>query len=260
MAKKEKAMHNKDAKKNKESKPKKRSLQNKENKQSSFKKIKKGLDEKKRIEKIMEIITAKFKSRRKPTVRRTSAMKSPFKTLISCLLSLRTKDEFTEKASKALFKVADSPEKILGLSQERLEKLIFSTGYYKNKAKTLKSVCSELIEKHNSKVPETKEELMAIKGIGPKTANIVLCFSFGQNVIPVDTHVHRISNRLGIVSADTPEKTELELMKVLPKKYWREINTAFILFGKSVCLPISPKCSICPVAGLCPKVNVAKHR
>ena len=173
---------------------------------------------------------------------------------------MRTQDKNTAKASASLFKVADTPKKIVKLPMKRLEKLIYSSGYYKNKARSIKHVSKVLLEKFNGKVPSTKEELLSIKGIGPKTANIVLCFAYGKNVIPVDVHVNRIPNRLGLVKTKTPEQTEIELMKVIPKKYWREVNTTFILFGKNICVPISPKCSICPLNRLCPKIGVAKSR
>ena len=213
-----------------------------------------------KVEKIMSTLLKEFKVYRKPTVRRTSAKKSPFKTLISCLLSLRCKDENTAKASASLFAVADTPDGILKIPIKKLEKLIYSSGYYKNKAKSIKHVCRVLLDEYQGKVPRTREELLAIKGIGPKTCNIVLCFAYGQNVIPVDTHVHRIPNRLGWVKTKTPEESEVELMRVVPKKYWREINTTFILFGQNVCLPISPKCSVCSINKLCPRINVVKSR
>lgn len=218
------------------------------------------MNKKQKAEKVMKILMKNFKVYRKPTVRRTSAKKSPFKTLITCLLSLRCQDENTEKVSKALFAVADTPEEIIKLPMAKLEKLIFSSGYYKNKARSLKHVCGVLLKEYNGKVPSTKEELLSIKGIGPKTANIVLCFAYGKCVIPVDTHVHRIPNRLGLVKTKTPEESEVELMKVFPKKYWKEINTTLILFGKSICVPISPKCSICQLNKLCPRVGVTKSR
>lgn len=208
----------------------------------------------------MLLLLKEFRYHKHPTLRRTSKIKNPYKTLISCLLSLRTQDKNTAKASKSLFKIADTPEKISKLPIKKLEKLVYSSGHYKKKSRTIKEVSKILIEKHNSKVPNTKPELLAIKGIGPKTANIVLSFAYGQNVIAVDTHVHRIPNRLGLVKTKTPEQTEPELGKLFPKKYWREINTTFILFGKNICLPISPKCSQCPLNSLCPKVGVGKRR
>ena len=213
-----------------------------------------------KVEKIMKILLKEFKVYRKPTIRRTSSKKDPFKTLITCLLSLRTKDENTEKVSKSLFSVVGTPEEIIKLPIKKLEKLIFSSGHYKKKARTLKHVCEVLIKEFDGKVPKTREDLMSIKGIGPKTSNIVLCFVYGENVIPVDTHVHRIPNRLGWVKTKKPEETEIELMKIIPKKYWKEVNTTFILFGKKICVPISPKCSICPVNKLCLKIGVKKFR
>jgi len=214
----------------------------------------------KNIAKIMQALEKRYKFHKKPTVRRTSESENPFKTLISCLLSLRSQDVNTAKTSKALFAVADTPEKIIKLPQKQLEKLIYSSGYYRNKAKTIKHVSKVILEKYKGGVPDKKEELLSIKGIGPKTANIVLCFSYGQIVIPVDSHVHIVSNRLGIVSAKTPEKTELELMKVMPKRYWKEINTLFILFGKDICLSISPLCSKCIFKNICPKIGIKRSR
>jgi len=212
------------------------------------------------IDKIMEILLKNYKVYRKPTIRRTSAQKNPYKTLITCLLSLRTQDANTEKASKSLFAVAETPQEIVKMPIKRLERLIFKSGYYHNKAKSIKHVSKVLLDEFGGKVPRTKEELLSIKGIGPKTANIVLCFAYGVCVIPVDTHVHRIPNRLGLVKTKNPEETEVELMKIFPKKYWREINTTFILFGKDICLPISPKCSICPISKYCKRVGVEKSR
>ncbi|MBT4135546.1 endonuclease III [archaeon] len=186
--------------------------------------------------------------------------KDPFKILISCLLSLRSKDETTEKISRKLFQIADTPQKIIQLPTEKLEKIIFSTGHYRKKAQTLKHVSNELINNFNNKVPDTKEELLSIKGIGPKTANIVLNFAYDQPTLPIDTHCHRIPNRLGWVKTKTPEQTEIELEKILPKKYWKEFNGIFVSFGRRICLPISPLCSQCPINNYCPKINVIKSR
>lgn len=217
-------------------------------------------EKRRKAEKIIKILLKELRSYRKPTVRRTSEKDDPFKTLITCLLSLRTQDKNTNKASASLFSVVETPEAIAKIPINKLEKLIYSSGYYKNKARTIKHVSEVLLNKHGGKVPETIEELLSIKGIGQKTANIVLCFAYGKEVIPVDTHVHRIPNRLGLVETRKPEETERELMKIFPKKFWKEINTTFILFGKNVCLPISPKCSSCPLNKLCPRIGVKKNR
>lgn len=214
------------------------------------------------ITKIIEILKEDQKGIRKTTLNRESKDNknfTPFQTLIACIISLRVKDETTERIIKELFKVADTPEKILKLSNKKLEKLIYSSGYYKNKAKTIKKL-AEIIKENNNKVPDNEEELLKLPGVGRKTSNIVLSFAYGKNVITVDTNVHRVSNRLGLVKTKTFEKTEEELEKILSKKYWREINGIFILHGKRICVPISPRCSICPIKNYCSKIGVIKSR
>lgn len=208
----------------------------------------------------MQILEKHFDYTERTTLNRMRKKPDAFKILISCLLSLRTKDINTEKVSKKLFAVASTPQKIVKLPIKKLEKLIYSSGHYKKKARTLKHVSSELIKKFNGKVPNNKEKLLSIKGIGPKTANIVLCFAFDNVVLPIDTHCHRIPNRLGWVKTKTPEKTEKALEKILPKKYWKEFNGIFVLFGKEICITTSPWCSRCPVNKYCPKIGVTRRR
>jgi endonuclease III len=191
---------------------------------------------------------------------RQDSEKNPFKILISCLLSLRSRDETTERISRELFKIADSPERILKIPLTRLEGIIYSTGHYHKKALVLKHVSYELLSRFNGKVPDVKEDLLSIKGIGPKTANIVLNFAFDKPTLPIDTHCHRIPNRLGWIITKTPEQTEKELEKILPKQYWFEFNGIFVLFGRTICTPISPWCSKCPVNRYCSKVNVITRR
>jgi len=212
------------------------------------------------IEKSLKILSKIYNSSEKTTLNRMRKKPDAFKILISCLLSLRTQDKNTEKASTKLYAVADTPKEIVKLPIKKLEKLIFSSGHYKKKARILQHVSKELINRFDSKVPNTRKKLMSIKGIGPKTANIVLAFAFGKNVIPVDTHVHRIPNRLGWIKTKTPEQTEAELEKVLPKKHWREFNAIFVQFGQTICQPISPWCSKCPIIEYCPKINVNRSR
>ena len=214
------------------------------------------------IKKIMEILKSKFPSHEKTTLNRMrlDENRDAFKILISCLLSLRTQDKNTEKASNKLFTVATTPEAILALSDTELENLIFSSGHYKKKSRTLKHVSETILKEFNGRVPEEKEELMSIKGIGPKTANIVLAFAFGKDALPIDTHCHRIPNRLGWINTKTPEKTEKELEKILPKEYWKDFNAIFVQFGKEICITISPKCSVCPVRVYCPRIGVVKSR
>jgi endonuclease III len=214
----------------------------------------------KNIPKTMGILKKHFNFKERTTLNRMRKKPNAFKILISCLLSLRARDENTEKVSEKLFAVADTPQKIVKLPLVKLEKLIFSSGHYHKKARSLKHVSKVLIDDFNGKVPKTREELLSIKGIGPKTANIVLAFAFGELVLPIDTHCHRIPNRLGWIKTKTPEKTEEALEKVLPKKYWLEFNGIFVLFGKTICQPISPWCSKCPVVKYCPKIGVKKSR
>ena len=212
------------------------------------------------IKQVMKILSGIYTSSEKTTLNRMRKKPDAFRILISCLLSLRTQDKNTEKASRRLFEVADTPKSILKLPIKKLEKLIFSSGHYKKKAKVLKHVSKIILEKFKGKVPDTKEELLSIKGIGPKTANIVLAFAFGKNVLPIDTHCHRIPNRLGWVKTKSPEQTEKELEKILPLKYWNEFNAIFVQFGQTICKPISPFCSQCPVNKYCEKVGVGKRR
>ena len=214
----------------------------------------------KKIDAVMKTLAKYFDYKERTTLNRMRKRPNAFRILISCLLSLRTQDKNTAKASKRLFAVADTPQKILKLPDKKLEKLIYSSGHYKKKARTLKHVSKILLEKYKGKVPNKKEELLKIKGIGPKTANIVLAFAFGKAVLPIDTHCHRIPNRLGWVKTKTPEQTEKELEKILPKKYWRECNGVFVLFGQTICQPISPHCSKCPVREYCPRIEVTRSR
>lgn len=214
----------------------------------------------KKIEAVMENLAKYYDYKERTTLNRMRKKPDPYKVLVACLLSLRARDENTEKVSKELFKFADTPKKMIKIPIPKLEKIIYSSGHYKKKARAINHVSKELIKKHNGKVPDKKEELLKIKGIGPKTANIVLAFAYGQDVLPIDTHCHRIPNRLGWLKTKTPEKTEEELEKILPKKYWSEFNAIFVLFGQTICQPISPKCSECPVRKYCDRVGVVRSR
>jgi endonuclease-3 len=211
------------------------------------------------ISKTMDILKKKY-PRSTTTLNTMRGNASPYEILISCLLSLRARDEMTDVVSEELFKIANTPKKIVAMSDEELKKIIFRTGHFNKKCEALKHVSKQLIERFNSKVPKTYDELISIKHIGPKTANIVLAFAFGQLVLPIDIHCHRIPNRLGWIKTKTPKETEKILNKVLPKKYWREFNSAFVQFGRETCLPVSPWCSKCPVEKYCNKVGVGKSR
>ena len=184
----------------------------------------------------------------------------PFKILISTILSLRTKDEVTETATIKLFSLASIPEEMVRLSEDEIVSAIYPVGFYRNKSKTIRHVCSELVEKYGSRVPDTIEELLKLKGVGRKTANLVITLGYHKPGICVDTHVHRISNRLGYVKTKTPDKTEFALRDKLPHTYWIQYNTLLVAFGRTMCKPVSPLCSQCPVSAYCDRVGVMKSR
>ena len=186
--------------------------------------------------------------------------RDPFQVLISCLISLRTKDEVTAQASARLFRLARTPHAMLTLSPARIARAIYPAGFYRTKARTIKSICRMLLEKHGGKVPDDLETLLSLKGVGRKTANLVITVGFGKPGICVDTHVHRINNRLDIVNTRTPEGTEFALRQLLPRRHWISYNDLLVTFGQNVCKPISPLCSTCPVDSLCPRIGVGKHR
>lgn len=209
---------------------------------------------------VIKLLRKSQKNLRKTNLNREAKKYTPFQTLISCIISLRIKDETSEKISRKLFRIANTPKKISKLPQKKLEKIIFSSGFYKNKARTIKKIAKHLIEKHNGEVPSKEEHLLEIHGIGRKTANIVLSLAFNKNAIPVDANVHRIFTRLGWFKAKSPEETEKKLMKIIPKKYWREINGLCMLHGKKVCVSVSPFCSRCVVFNYCRRRGVKKKR
>ena len=186
--------------------------------------------------------------------------RSPFMVLISCILSLRTKDNTTMQASERLFNLARTPEAMKALSIKTIEKVIYPVGFYRNKAKAIKNICKDLVEKYNSTVPDTIDELLKFKGVGRKTANLVVTIGYGKPGICVDTHVHRITNRWGYVKTKTPEETEFALRKKLPKRYWIIINDLLVTFGQNICKPVSPLCSQCKLYRYCERIGVVKSR
>ena len=186
--------------------------------------------------------------------------RDPFRVLISCLISLRTKDEVTAEASARLFRLARTPRAMRKLPAARIARAIYPAGFYRTKAKTIKGLSGTLLEKYGGKVPDDLETLLTLKGVGRKTANLVITVGYGKPGICVDTHVHRISNRLGIVKTKTPEQTEFALRQVLPRRYWIPYNDLLVTFGQNACKPISPLCSTCPVNTLCPQMGVGRHR
>jgi endonuclease III len=186
--------------------------------------------------------------------------RDPFEILISTLLSLRTKDEVTAAATERLFTLASTPAEMLRLSEAAIRKAIYPVGFYRNKAETIRHVCRELIERFHSRVPDTIEELLTFKGVGRKTANLVVSLGFGGAGLCVDTHVHRISNRLGYVRTKSPDETEFALRAKLPLEYWSRYNTLLVAFGRNTCRPVSPLCSRCPIAEYCDRVGVTISR
>jgi len=185
---------------------------------------------------------------------------SPFRVLISCILSLRTQDATTAKASHRLFAVADSPDAMLKLTAMKIEKLIYPVGFYRTKAKNIRGICRTLINQYRGEVPDDIDKLLRLKGVGRKTANLVVTLGYHKPGICVDTHVHRISNRWGYIKTTTPEKSEFALRDKLPKQYWIEYNDLLVSFGQHLCRPISPVCSQCPVEKYCSKNGVTVRR
>lgn len=185
---------------------------------------------------------------------------TPFRTLIATLISQRARDDQTVPVAEALFKVADTPQAVLALSRARLEKILRPSGKYRQNARRIQDISKILIADHDGKVPANEEKLLALPGVGRKTANIVLSHSFKKDAIAVDTHVHRITNRLGWVKTQTPEETEKALQKIIPKKYWRIVNRVFVRHGQELCVPQSPFCSTCPIFEYCKRVNVKRSR
>ncbi len=213
-----------------------------------------------KIDDIVTILKRENKKYIVPIVTIVSMTKSPFMVLISCLLSLRTKDKVTAEASNKLFKLANNPEKILGLSIKNIEKAIYPVGFYKTKAKRIKEICKALLDDYGGVVPDEIDELLKLNGVGRKTANLTVTLGYGKLGICVDTHVHRISNRLGLVKTKTPEQTEFALRKKLPKKHWLIYNDLLVTYGQNLCVPVSPWCSKCKIFKYCKRVGVKKSR
>jgi endonuclease-3 len=188
------------------------------------------------------------------------AIDRPFETLVSTMLSLRTKDKVTETVSRRLLARAPAPEILAPMPVREVERLIFPAGFYRTKARNLKRTCAILVRKYGGQVPRSMDELLALPGVGRKTANLVLTVGFNDYGICVDTHVHRISNIWGYVATRTPEETEFALRNKLPKRHWKTYNDILVAFGQNLCLPVSPWCSRCPVAEYCPRIGVGRSR
>ncbi|MAE42521.1 endonuclease III [Candidatus Woesearchaeota archaeon] len=216
----------------------------------------------KNIDKIISLLKKEVESFENPIATEIGERtRSPFQVLISCILSLRTKDTTTGPAAKRLFAIAKTPKAILKLSNKKIEKLIFPVGFYPTKAKYIKKTCKVLVDEYNSKVPDTMEELTKLSGVGKKCGAITLVYGFNKsNFIPVDVHVLVISNRLGWIKTKYPDKAMDMLMEIVPKKYWHDLNDLLVRHGQNVCLTNSPFCSRCVINSYCPKIGVTRCR
>lgn len=216
-------------------------------------------------EKVVAIITLLRKATQKMVPPASTSIiekygRDPYLVLVSCILSLRTKDSTSLPASIRLFEHVTTPEQMISYPAAKIEKLIYPVGFYRNKTKQLKILSQQILTQFNGQVPKTREELLSLTGVGLKTANLVLSVAYEIPALCVDTHVHKISNRLGLVKTQTPDETEAALQKVIPEKYWIEYCKLLVMWGQNICVPVSPKCSECVLSPLCPKVGVTRHR
>ena len=195
-----------------------------------------------------------------PLIDGMAADRSPFRVLIATILSLRTKDTLTAVVAPRLSALADTPAAMLTLSEEQLAATIYPVGFYRTKARSIRETCALLIERYGGNVPSDLDALLALPGVGRKTANLVLTAGYGLPGICVDTHVHRITNRWGYVKTRSPDETEMALRAKLPAEHWMEINGLLVTLGQNICHPTSPKCSVCPVAAYCERVGVERSR
>jgi endonuclease-3 len=186
--------------------------------------------------------------------------RDPYAVLVSTIISLRTRDEVTDAVTPKLLAEAPDVATLAKIPPARIAKLIYPAGFYKTKGKTLRDVARTILERHGGRIPDTLDELLRLKGVGRKTANLVITLGFDRPGICVDVHVHRISNRLGFVRTRTPDETEMELRRRLPRRWWIPINDVLVAFGRTHCTPLSPKCSTCPVASVCARAGVGRSR
>jgi endonuclease III len=210
------------------------------------------------IHQIVRIL--KRETRRWPVPALANFLETPFTVLISCILSLRTQDKTTNAASERLFAIAATPQAMLKTPTKVIEKAIYPVAFYRIKAKTIHSICQQLLDRFGGEVPSDLDELLSLPGVGRKTANIVVTLAFRRPGIAVDTHVHRISNRLGYVRTKNADKTEAALRKKLPSRYWIVFNDLLVAYGQNLCKPLSPHCSVCSIATYCRRVGVTRSR
>jgi endonuclease-3 len=189
-----------------------------------------------------------------------SSDRDPFRVLVSCIISLRTKDKVTAVSSERLFRIAQTPQEMAQLSVAKIESAVYPAGFYKVKAGRLRNISADILERFHGRVPDTIDDLLTLEGVGRKTANLVVTLGYGKPGICVDTHVHRITNRWGIVHTETPHETEYALREILPRRYWKELNGLLVAFGQGICRPVSPLCSQCRIRSACGRVGVTKSR
>jgi len=197
---------------------------------------------------------------RTPSVTVIAKKNDPFAVLVSCIISLRTRDEVTKLASARLFTLAKLPAELLKLPNDKIEKAIYPAAFYRKKTKSLKDLCQVLVKEYSGEVPDKLEELLKLKGVGRKTANLTLILGHNKPGICVDIHVHRISNRWGYVKTKSPDETEMVLREILPKRFWKDYNDLLVSFGQNLCKPVSPYCGSCPIEDQCPKIGVNRFR
>ncbi|MFH1760583.1 MAG: endonuclease III [bacterium] len=214
-----------------------------------------------KIDEIIRILKKEYPGWQTPIITKIANRHGQaFKILISTILSLRTKDDVTEQATKRLFILARSPRKMAKLKADKIEKAIYPAGFYRTKAIKIINICKRLVGEFGGRVPDNLDTLLTFDGVGRKTANLVITKAFQKPGICVDTHVHRISNRLGYLKTETPYHTEMELRKILPEKYWIIINDLFVAFGQNHCKPVSPFCSTCRISQYCNRIGVKHYR
>jgi endonuclease-3 len=211
---------------------------------------------------VLKSIGRAIRSMEEPAVEKIAeeTQEDPFRVLIATLLSAQTKDAVTAAASARLFKVARTPKTMAALTVGRIERLIYPVSFYRNKARHVKQACRQILDDFGGVVPHTMDELLTLAGVGRKTANLVLILSHAsRDNICVDTHVHRISNRLGWVKTRTPDQTEAALYKVVPRKWWPDVNLYLVTWGQNVCKPVYPRCRACVASTMCPRTGVTKE-
>jgi len=212
------------------------------------------------IDTVFDLLSKEVKQWKVPAVTLISKKRSPFQVLVSCIISLRTKDEVTGEASRNLYKLADNPEEISKLTEKEIAHAIYPAGFYRRKARHILDISTNLLENHDSVVPDNIEELLKFKGVGRKTANLVVTLGYNKPGICVDIHVHRITNRWGYVDTKTPDSTEFVLREKLPIKHWIPINDFLVTFGQNLCTPVSPYCSKCKLHSYCKRSGITKSR